>query len=70
MVGVMVHVCALSAVDHGFEFWLGQRKNYLIDICYFSTKNELRRKNKYWLARNQDNTSEWRDMSTRGLLFH
>ena len=29
----------------------------------------LRRKSKDWLARNQDNVSEWGDMSTRGLLF-
>jgi hypothetical protein len=24
---------------------------------------------KYWLARKQDNMSEWRDISIRGLLF-
>ncbi len=29
----------------------------------------LRRKNKDWLARNQDNMSEWGDMSVRGLLY-
>jgi hypothetical protein len=29
----------------------------------------LRRKTKDWLARNQNNVSEWSDMSTRGLLF-
>jgi hypothetical protein len=27
------------------------------------------RKSKDWLARNQDNVSEWGDMSIRGLLF-
>ena len=27
----------------------------------------LRRKRKDWLARNQNNVSEWSDMSTRGL---
>jgi hypothetical protein len=27
------------------------------------------RKRKDWLARNQDNVSEWGDMSIRGLLF-
>jgi len=26
-------------------------------------------KSKDWLARNQDNVSEWGDMSTCGLLF-
>jgi hypothetical protein len=30
----------------------------------------LRRKSKDWLARNQNNVSEWSDMSTRELLFH
>jgi hypothetical protein len=29
----------------------------------------LRRKSKDWLARNQNNVSEWSDMFTRGLLF-
>jgi hypothetical protein len=28
----------------------------------------LRRKDNDWLARNQDNVSEWGDMSIRGLL--
>jgi hypothetical protein len=27
------------------------------------------RKRKDWLAQNQDNVSEWGDMSIRGLLF-
>ena len=39
-------------------------------ICCFSAKHAaLRRKSKDWLARNQDNVSEWGDMSIRGLLF-
>jgi len=29
----------------------------------------LRSKRKYWLARSQDNVSEWSDMSTYVLLF-
>ena len=29
----------------------------------------LRRKSKDWLARNENNVSEWRDMFIRGLLF-
>ena len=38
-------------------------------ICYISAKHAaLRRKSKDWLARNQDNVSEWSDMYTRGLL--
>jgi len=45
-------------------------KDYKIDICCFSAKPAaLRRNTKDWLARNQDNVSEWRDMSICGLLF-
>jgi hypothetical protein len=29
----------------------------------------LRSKSKDWLVLNQDNVSEWSDMSTRGMLF-
>jgi hypothetical protein len=48
----------------------GQTKDYEIAICCFSTKHTaLRRKSKDLLARNQDNVTEWGDMSTRGLLF-
>jgi hypothetical protein len=49
--GVMVSVLTSSAVDRGFES---------IGICWFSAKHAaLRRKSKDWLARNQDNVSEW-----------
>ena len=58
------------AVDRGFEPRSGQTKDYKIGICCFSGKHAaLRRKNKDWLAWNQDNVSEWSDMSIRGLLF-
>ena len=68
--GVMVSVLASSAVDRGFESRSGQTKNYKIGICCFSDKHAaLRRKSKDWLVRNPKNVSEWRDMSTRGLLF-
>ena len=69
--GVMVSVFASSAVDRGFEPQSGQTKDYNIGICCFSAKYAtLRRKNKDWLVRNQDNVSERGDMSIRGLLFH
>ena len=68
--GVMVSVLALSAVDCGFEPRSGQTKDYKIGICCFSTKHTaLRSKSKDWLARNQNNVSEWSDMSTRRLLM-
>jgi len=56
----------LSAVDCRFE----QRKDYKIGICCFSSKHsDLRSKHKDWLLQNQDNVSEWIDMSTCRLLF-
>ena len=68
--GVMVCVLASSAVDREFESQSGQTKNYKIGIYCFSAKHAaLRKKSKEWLARNQNNVSEWSDISTRGLLF-
>ena len=67
---VIVSVLASSAVDRGFEPRSGQTKDYEIGICCFSAKHTaLRRKSKDWWARNQDNVSEWDDMSIGGLLF-
>ena len=67
----MVNVVASSAVDRGFESRSVQTKDYkIIDMCCFSAKHAtLRKKNKDCLARNQDNVSEWGDISMRGLLF-
>jgi hypothetical protein len=66
----MVSVLASSVVDRWFEPLLGQTKDYKIGICCFYAKHAaLRRKNKDWLARNQDNLSKWDDTSNRGLLF-
>jgi len=60
--GVIASVLVSRAVDRGYEYKIG--------ICWFSTKHvALRRKSKDWSARNQDNVSEWSDMSTCGLLF-
>ena len=40
-------------------------------VCCFSVEHAaLWRKNKDWLARNQNNVSEWNDICTCGLLFH
>ena len=66
----MVSVLASSAVDREFEPRSSQTKDYTIGICCFSAKHAaLWRKSKDWLARNQNNVSEWSVMSTRGLLF-
>ena len=66
----MVSMLASSAVDRGFKPRLGKTKDYKIGICcVFAKHAALRRKSKDWLARNQDNVSEWGDMSIRELLF-
>ena len=68
--GVMATVLASSAVDRVFEPRSSQTKDYAIGICCFSAKHAaLRRKSKDWLARDQNNVSEWNAISTRGLLF-
>ena len=69
IVGVMVSVLASSGVDRWFEPRSGQTKDYKIGICRFSAKHAaLRRKSKDWLAQNQNNVSEWSNISTRGLF--
>ena len=67
----MVSVLASSSVvDRGIDPRSCQTKDYKIGICCFSAKHAaLRSKSEDWLARNQNNVSEWSDMSTRGLLF-
>jgi hypothetical protein len=66
----MNRLLASSVVDRGFEPRSGQTKDDKIGICCFSAKHvALRRKSKDWLPRNQDNVSEWGDMSIHGLLF-
>ena len=64
VVYVIVCVLILCAVELGFESLSGQTDDYKIGICCFSAKHAaLRRKSKDWLAQNQDNVSEWGDMS-------
>ena len=66
----MVRMLASSAVDLHFEPRSGLTKDYEMGICCFCAKHAaLKRKSKDWLARNQDNVSEWGDMSIRGLSF-
>jgi hypothetical protein len=66
----MFRVLASSAVDRGLEARSGQTKDNTTGICWFSAKHAaLRRKSKDWLSRNQNNVSEWSDISTCGLLF-
>ena len=68
--GVMVSVLATSAVDREFKPRSGQTKDYKIGICCFSAKARSIKEKEQRLvqARNQDNVSEWGDMSSRGLF--
>ena len=69
--GVMVSMLVSNAVDRGFKPQSGQTKDYKIGICCFSAIKHagLRSKIKDWLSWNQNNVSEWGDMSICGLLF-
>ena len=65
----MVSVLASRAVDREFELRSDQTKDFKIVICCFSAKHTaLKRKSQNWLARNQNNVSEWSDMSTLDLF--
>ena len=67
--GVMNSMFASNVVDRVFETRSGQTKDNTVGICCFSAKHEvLRIKNKHWLALNQDNVSDWSDISIRGLF--
>ena len=59
-IGVMFVVLASSAVDRGFEPLSGQTKDYKSGVCCLYGVGAK----KNWLAKNQDNVSEWSDMAT------
>ena len=66
----MASVLASSVEICGSEPRSGQTKDNKLGICCFSAKHaSLKSKSKDWLARNQNNMSEWSDMSIHGLLF-
>ena len=72
--GVMVSLLTLTGLECG-RSWVRVHVGSIqrlqkIDICCFSAKHTaLKRKSKYWMARNQNNVSEWSDMPNCGLLF-
>ena len=65
----MVSVLTSSAVDRGVRALVGSNQRLKLVFVVSVKHAELRRKSKDWLARNQNNVSEWSSMSTRGLLF-
>ena len=55
-----IGICRLECDRTWFEPRSGLIKDFKIGICCFSAKQAaLRRKNKDWLARNQNTVSEW-----------
>ena len=61
----MVSLLVVNVLDRVFEPQFSQTREYKLCICFFSAKHTaLRRKCKDWLARNQDNMTEWNDTST------
>ena len=68
--GVMIGMFASNVVDRVFETRSGQTKDNAVGMCCFSAKHAiLRKKNKHRLALNQDNVSDWSDISIRILFF-
>ena len=68
--GVIYILLVSNAIDRGFEYPSGPTKDYKIGIWCFSAKHAaLRRKSKDWMDHNQDNVSEWGNISMHGLLF-
>ena len=64
--GVMISMFVSNVVDRVLETRSGQTKDITVDMCCFSaTHAVLRIKNKHWLALNQDNVSDWSDISIR-----
>jgi len=55
----MVQWLSCSPVDHSYEPWSSQTKDYKIGIRCFSAKHGvLSSKSKDWLTQNQDNVPE------------
>ena len=68
IIGVMVSVLPSRVLDCGLKTWSGQTKD-LKKLVFVASLLSMQLKEKEWLARNQDNVSEWSDMSTCRLLF-
>jgi hypothetical protein len=63
----MVRVFTSSVINRELKSRSGQTMDYNIGVCCFYAHHAaLRSKSKNWLAQNQDNVSEWSDMSMCG----
>ena len=66
--GVIVSVLASRSLYH--SLYIGRVKPKTLILLSFSAKHATSRgMSKDWLVQNRDNGSEWRDMSTCGLMF-
>jgi hypothetical protein len=69
------NVYTISEVSHSYCFFFVRKSivSVMVSVLASSAVDhafELRSgKSKNWVARNQNNVSEWSDMSTRELLF-
>jgi len=52
-----------------YGFWFPKTMELVWGASSLAKITALSSKNKYWLARNHDNVSEWSGMSARGLLL-
>jgi len=67
---VLVSVLTCSEVHRGFELCRVKPMNIqLVCVAFSALHAAFKRKNKDCLVRNQDNVSDWSDVSTSGLLF-
>jgi hypothetical protein len=64
-------ICSNIPAAHVYGVYIYQliQQSASRQIALSAKHAALRKKNKDWLARNQNNVSEWSDMSTRGLLY-
>jgi hypothetical protein len=66
----MVIVLDCSEVDRGFDSRSDQTKDYeMCFCCFFDNHSALNSQSNDWMDWNQNDVSEWSDMSTRRLSF-
>ena len=71
---LFTYIRVITKLPNSEQSYKGKVKTYTILCTHsylnFSVKHTaLRRKSKDWLARNQNDVSEWSDMSAHGLFF-
>jgi hypothetical protein len=67
--GAIASVLTSNAIGRGFEHWSSQTKEYKLVFVASLINMQQQGEITDWLAQNQDNVSEWGDITTHGLLF-